>query len=723
MYISNVRITNYRGIKSDKFESSPFTCAIGENNSGKSTLLLAISLFFSGTSLSSHDFYDVDENIEIVLTFSSIEDGDILRLSTEHRERIKELISDGDITLTRLYDITGKSELLCTRMSSKDPKLTREFISPLLRGQKGKAIGNTVKEILPKYSQRFLGVDKQSQVFEILEEIVSKLPADELESRLSSLPTGIENSIKYFLPEPIYIAAVKDFKDDVKSKETATFGKLLGILLKFLEDSDHFTEISKSFNTLYSLLNVTVDQGNILDGRIEKLRTIENQITSFLKANFPKSHIQIEIPRPELKQILSNAQIFIDDGVKGMIDTKGDGIKRAVTFALLRTYVQQLKINKELQNEKKNKIEKNIGLSGDENIVKEIIIDQPYVFLFEEPELFLHPSAQRILFEALENLTEVNNQVFVTTHSPLFFSPRSTGTFIKVVKEYPEKGKPFGKLLTVNLLKEIQTKDAFQIICYENNSAAFFANKILLVEGDSDLIYVKEVAKLLKSEWDFDTMNIPIISINGKSNVKRFVDFYGYFNIKTFTLVDSDALIDGFEKFDVGENIVLKRSQLLAVIDKKAIELKIEGTVNARKVKELVRRYSWIEKYQRLKSLANKIRMGEEISEDEILEIDYLFSEEILNSRRQIFTDRKIKLDEKTELLKLLREQNIFVLSYGAIESYYPAGIIGADKPTKALNAIKFLKEADDCRSHLPTIMIDEKEQCELEIFFEMIFT
>ena len=31
-----------------------------------------------------------------------------------------------------------------------------------------------------------------------------------------------------------------------------------------------------------------------------------------------------------------------------------------------------------------------------------------------------------------EKLTEAKSQVFVTTHSPMFFSPQSTGTFIKV---------------------------------------------------------------------------------------------------------------------------------------------------------------------------------------------------------------------------------------------------------------------------------------------------
>ena len=35
MHISFVKIKNYRGIKADQFEASPFTCAIGVENEQK----------------------------------------------------------------------------------------------------------------------------------------------------------------------------------------------------------------------------------------------------------------------------------------------------------------------------------------------------------------------------------------------------------------------------------------------------------------------------------------------------------------------------------------------------------------------------------------------------------------------------------------------------------------------------------------------------------------
>lgn len=719
MYISNLKIKNYRGIKSDELDASPFTCVIGENNAGKSTILLATSLFFSGTSLGKSDFFNEEEPIEIELTFSDVKETDINRLSPDHRDRIKEIIVDNKLTLTRFYYTDGKSDLLCSRLAPKDGKYGKNVVGELMKGKKGKDISIAVIGIFPEHKEKFDGSTTQKDVFTKLDEIIAALPAEQKEMKLSPLPTGIENSIKILLPEPIYIAAVKDLKDDIKSKESATFGKLLGILMKFLENSEHFEKITDSFDELHKLLNVIRAADQTTDDRINKLQDIETQIGSFLSENFPKSKIEIEIPKPELRQVFTNARILIDDGVRDIIETKGDGIKRAVTFALLRTYVEQYKEQrKEIIAAKQDDLEE----SPNEGEVIAEVSEQPYVFLFEEPELYLHPSAQKILFAALEKLTEADNQVFVTTHSPMFFSPNSTGTFVKVVKEYPAAGKPFGKFLTVNLLKEMAAKDAFQIICYENNTAAFFSSKVLLVEGDSDIIYLKEVAKLLNPEWDFEAKNIPIISIDGKSNVKRFTDFYGFFQIKCFCIVDSDALIDGFEKFTVPEEIKKEREQFLGVLDKTAAKQGIQPDLPANKIKELVRRYTWKERYNKLKELGLKIKAGNALTEEETLEIDFLFTEEENNLRRRVFTDKALELPEKYSLLNALRSIDIFILSHGAIESYYPAGVGGDDKPTKALNAVQILKGHQDCRQHLPTIKVDDHELCELEIIFKKIF-
>lgn len=123
-----------------------------------------------------------------------------------------------------------------------------------------------------------------------------------------------------------------------------------------------------------------------------------------------------------------------------------------------------------------------------------------------------------------------------------------------------------------------------------------------------------------------------------------------------------------------------------------------------------------------MKELGLKVKAGNVLTEDETLEIDFLFIEEENNLRRRVFTDKALDIPEKYSLLTALRNQDIFILSHGAIESYYPNGVTGDDKPTRALNAVKILKGYEDCRPHLPNTRVEDQDQCELEVIFKKIF-
>jgi hypothetical protein len=181
-------------------------------------------------------------------------------------------------------------------------------------------------------------------------------------------------------------------------------------------------------------------------------------------------------------------------------------------------------------------------------------------------------------------------------------------------------------------------------------------------------------------------------------------------------------MIDGFEKFSVTQDIKEKRDKLLNILDTIAKDRQAAAVMKSAKIKELIRRYTWKEKYENLKKLARKTQAGEVLTEDEVLEIDFLFSEESNNLRRQIFINPDIFIPEKDELLCELMEQNIFVLSKGAIESYYPSNVIGGDKPTKAMNAIKIAERMEDARDFLPTITFKGNKVCELDLIFQKIF-
>ena len=111
MNMVELSVKNYRGLRDVTIPLSRFGCLIGENNSGKSSLLQALSLFFSGTKLEPSHFFDGFKPIRIAVTFEGIGDADLARLVEEHRTRVAEIIKNGHLVLVRHYGTDGRSSL------------------------------------------------------------------------------------------------------------------------------------------------------------------------------------------------------------------------------------------------------------------------------------------------------------------------------------------------------------------------------------------------------------------------------------------------------------------------------------------------------------------------------------------------------------------------------------------------------------------------------------
>lgn len=62
-------------------------------------------------------------------------------------------------------------------------------------------------------------------------------------------------------------------------------------------------------------------------------------------------------------------------------------------------------------------------------------------------------------------------------------------------------------------------------------------------------------------------------------------------------------------------------------------------------------------------------------------------------------------------------------MSKGTVENYYPKGVTGEDKPSKALNACKLIETKECAISISPVISIGGEEKPELTVIFEKIFS
>ena len=550
MKLTNVVVANYKVLREADCRLSDFVCVVGENNAGKSTLLQAILLFINGTRLSRDDFYDPEKDILITVHLSGVTDEVLSKLDDDHRQKLKPYVADEHLTLARRYSTDGTSKLRVMTDVPKDVKYRTDHLSAALTGKKGKEIVDLLKAFYPETGDdaTISAINTQKAAKELVAAHVANLPPEELERDDIPLPTGIDNSIRAILPEPIYIPAVKDLIDDLKTKEGASFGKLLNILLDVIEED--LAEAAETFENLRKkLTRIQQPDGSVSDERMERVKRIESTIQNNLKETFRDVRIELEIPPPEIKTVLSNASVLADDGVRGPVDNKGDGFKRAITFSILRTYVQ---------------------LSQDKDWRKDPEDNKPtrerFLFLFEEPELYLHPRAQNILFEAL-SLISNRHQTITTTHSPLFFSADETTTFAKIYKEsLGADQKPVGvcKHIDVN---DITEKDKFQLISFESSNHAFFSRHIVLVEGDSELIVFPHLAQLLDRSWDFRSTSTSLIKSSGKGSFQRYRDFFNRFDVDISLIADLDTLLEGFEKLGASQAAKDIRDELIVMLD------------------------------------------------------------------------------------------------------------------------------------------------------------
>ena len=591
----------------------------------------------------------------------------IARLADEAQQKIAALVIDGIFNLRVQYVPGEKVAVTALRRVPIEARYQSDAIDDAFKGKKGQvAIEQVVADSYPEFKaaqpEPFTTITVAKA---FINAQVAALGQDQFALSYGPLPTGIGPSISPLLPEPIYIPAVKNLNDDLKTTQSTSFGRLLGLLLEDM--TSDLENINKSLRDLNALFNRVKDPDGEVDHRHEKVKQLETEVEGLLGENFPNVKVQLHIPPPELKTILNTAQIFIDDGSFDLIDNKGDGIKRSLTFALLQVYVKRLERTAEA-----------LGEQG--------IATRPLVFLFEEPELYLHPRSQRVLFGTLARISQTH-QVVVTTHSPMFFEPGVTASFVRVAKQ-PQLPKPVATLFPINFELNAADAETFRLARFEHADAAFFSQGVVLFEGESDDAYCRHVARMLNADWDFDKKNIALVKVSGKGNFQKFRSFFEGFGITVQIVADLDALFDGFQHLGATEATATLKSTAIQKLDARIAALSMAAKPSARQIKKRVLKDSWRTQYVTAREALRKVQQGAAVDGATVELLDSLFAWEKDTTRLQVCTQDSEAAAALVPLLDSLREQGIYVLAQGAIEDYYPASVSeNGNKPDRALAA------------------------------------
>ncbi|MEJ9303082.1 AAA family ATPase [Priestia megaterium] len=165
----------------------------------------------------------------------------------------------------------------------------------------------------------------------------------------------------------------------------------------------------------------------------------------------------------------------------------------------------------------------------------------------EEPEINLHPQAQREFIKSIkDNHTGNQNevQIIFTTHSAVIVDQLDHEEIILFRKEVDStRGfKTTGYQVPKNFWdkNDLQEFKYYQFYRYRN-SEFFFAKFIIIVESKNDA----EVVKFLlgKNNIDIDLNGVSILNLDGIKNLSYPVYLLQALNIPHFTIVDKDFFI------------------------------------------------------------------------------------------------------------------------------------------------------------------------------------
>lgn len=565
--ISQIKIENFRAHALTDVPLTQLGCLIGENNAGKSSVLHALQFALEDKKIDDKDFHDLDQSVRVTVQLEGITDADLQRVGDNHRSRVSAIIEDGMLTIVRTQSRGAKAESKYMKMSPRDSSWSREVLDEATKGKTSANLRKAAVELKPELNSILPEKPKKDEVVSAWQGLIDSLPTDQLIEMPSDYPSGISASIKPLFPSIIYIEAVKDASIETKATGNAAFAKLLGML--FEEVQDQFESIEKEFQAVHRKLSRHLNSdGDWEDGRLAAVQRIESVIEEYVQMSFPGIHVRMDVPAPTLSMLLDSADLQIDDGHMGSVATKGDGLKRTILFALLRAYASM----------------RDQGLSASE--ARESPGEAPskkssYLLLFEEPELYLHPRAQRQLMSALVKFSQ-DHQVLVTTHSPGFFQPGTKG-FTRL-----HKTKMGVTAQPVDLV-DMTRRDEYQVIRHENNEAAFFAKTVVLVEGDSDTFVYPHLAKLFSEQWDDVERNVMFVKIEGKGNVTRYRDFFDNFGVPVHVITDLDALSSGFNHLTSTKAIKDAHAKLMTLVGDHLVE---PSEPNAKKTKKIVKTYT-----------------------------------------------------------------------------------------------------------------------------------
>ena len=622
MYISKLIIKNYKSIKDEIFLfNKGINILVGKNNAGKSNIVSALNEIlgdkYNSTAYEDKIFFTdgtsiLEKNFKIIAEIDEIRNLDYSLL-----DNIKK--STGLINITDYFNENEEkfeSEWLIKdddELKESYPELFNYRGTNLLEWKKKEELKDIFDNTKKIWIYKYYNKDEDTNLYNIILKV-----EDTIESPFSPIIKKekyhrmlyINPNIKATLMTSLLIPAFRTTETTLKITKWSWYGKLLQ---KKWNDSCK-TEHQEAIDKVSDELRKTI--GNVF-------ADLKNDINNQLKKTLSLMNVSIDISMLENKSedYYKNIRLSVDDGIETPLENKGSGLQSLIMIELFKFYCK--------------------------------IFNQSSLLILEEPELFLHPHAKRMLSDILiDFIGDDRNQIIITTHSEEFLHNVDIEN-INVIRK-TSNGTKKSRISKGNYGdgKELQK---LKIELQHKNAEMFFAEKVILVEGEEQII-IPEIIKKIYGKNILNNNDISIVKVGGKSYFSIYRKVLDDLNIKNYIIADYDI-------------INRELTPLLTEEEKRTL-----GDIRT-KIPQQLKTSSNIKKETSSRDWESLVQEIEKITKEQ--KYDASLKDIWETFRNRIYTKNKLsELDDalKQEIIKFiysLYNKNIFIMQKGELEDYY----------------------------------------------------
>jgi hypothetical protein len=545
MKLVNLHVKNYRSIvDSGNIRIEPLQAFVGENNAGKSNLLYALQIFLTaGTGgVGESDFFDPKKPIVITVAFE--------KLTPSERKKL------------RIYLLGDKLILQKEIRLQEDKKSGKIRPSPEYHGYiaRPKDWWLSIEGVIEHEGQRpkWEQVADQHGILDYVKDDSGKVNKTSYEAGIKNILSekddiefkepelgqtqalGLQPVLLDSLPTFHLLPAITDYSDEIdKRSSSTTFRRLMGDLAdRILRFDPRFQGIESALNTLKALLN-SPKEGEIREEGQERLvifGSIEEKLKEIIARLMPSvCAVCVEVGIETTRDIFSRGvSISVDDGRLTDVLMKGHGLQRCVVFGLLQALIL---------NQRGQLVPLPEGRAND--VGRD---DRAIIIAIEEPELYIHPQMQRLIYGVLKDFA-VTDQIIYSTHSPMFVDIGRYETIGVVRKDSVATGS-YVCQCDPRALDEHTERKTFQFLSsfgLEQNQM-FFARKVILVEGEQDVIAIIATGRELLLFKEFpEELGFTVVASGNKAEMPKYMKLLNAFSIPFVVLHELDGQPDAEE--------------------------------------------------------------------------------------------------------------------------------------------------------------------------------